>query len=262
MSKIILQNNANHLEISTFGSQILEWSHQKSPIFYTSSLPKRSGMPIMFPFCGPLKDNIFLKSGKEIAQHGFGRCVEWQSVCQEDNFVNLQLESKNLNPEYQEAYPYNFVADMFFKLDQNILTVSLNVENLGISPMPICAGFHPYFFVPKNLKKSLQIKELPEFDAQNLPWNDGVEAQFYQSPNQLTIDNISGYKITMTDQSSLTVGENTTPLPCDLMTVWAGEVADFVCVEPMSKSFDSINTNPILIPAGSFWKLEYSFEVS
>lgn len=262
MPTTTLQNRHHNIQINSFGAQILEWQYNNKPIFYTSSLLKRSGMPLMFPFCGPLKDNIFVQSGKTMNQHGFGRSVEWKNVYKQDDFVNFQLNSSDLDSNITEAYPYSFVADFFVKIGKdNKIIFSLNIENTGLVDLPVAPGFHPYFFVPQDSKNQLKIASIDKFNATLLPWSTGVKAQFYTNPNTLIIDNISGYKIQMTDQSSITIGDKTTKLPCDLMTVWAGEVADFVCVEPMSKEFNDINTNPILISAGAFYTLEYSFEV-
>jgi galactose mutarotase-like enzyme len=261
MPTLTLHNDKNHLEISTFGSQILEWKHLQKPIFYTTELQKRSGMPLMFPFCGPLKNGTLDSSGQKIAQHGFGRNLEWEIVHAQADFVNLQIQSQNLPQEFQEAYPYRYIVDFFVKLEQNQITVSLNIENCDLQNMPIAPGFHPYFFVPQSEKDSLKIPQIPEFRANLLPWSTGVEAQFYSNPTQITIDNISGFKVKMTDQSCLHIGEETQKIPCDLMTIWAGEVADFVCIEPMSKRFNSINVDPILIPAGAYYNLEYTLEI-
>ena len=268
MPTTTLQNTNHHIQVNSLGSQILEWTYKNKPIFYASSLLKRSGMPLMFPFCGPLKDGIFLSSGKPLAQHGFGRLVEWTQICGTANFINFQLDSSNLDTQTQEAYPYSFVADFFVKLggennqnSDNKVIFSLNIENTSLVDLPIAPGFHPYFYVRQETKPNLKITNLNGINSNLLPWSTGVEAQFYINPKELIINNISGYRVKMTDQSAMTIGDKTTSLPCDLMTVWAGEVADFVCIEPMSKKFDSINTNPILIPAGAFYALEYTFEI-
>ena len=262
-----LQNKNQKLTIDSFGSQILSWSTNNSPIFYISENPKRSGMPIMFPFCGPLKDGVFINSGHKIAQHGFARSVEWNFLDQEGNSkIRFILKSDSLDPSLRLAYPYDFQVIFEVELSDFGVKTSLVTTNFGEHKMPICPGFHPYFFVPQRQKQQLQIYSQQDsnfyFNAKLLPWETGVEAQFYPNPEIFEITLPSGKKIKVSDTSHI-VNSNTEMISkkCELLTVWAGEVADFVCIEPMTRPFNSINVDPILLGKNQEFALVYDFSL-
>jgi galactose mutarotase-like enzyme len=255
---INLQNSKNILSIDTLGAQILSWQTKVGqnfkPVFFSSNNPKRSGMPIMFPFCGPLKDNKFEFSNLEIPQHGFARIVDWTIKYSDENKVILVFNYMDLSDYYKLAYPFQFELNFVVELVDSGIKTTLEVHNWDTRSMPVCPGFHPYFFVEADDKDKLQISNT-RFKAKILPWSTGVDAQFFQNPKEFIIQSES-FNLECHDLSNLS-GES---IICDLLTVWAGEVADFVCIEPMSKRFNSINTDPILIPTEQTYSLSYNWQ--
>ena len=262
-----LSNHHQKLTIDTLGAQILSWQKlqnsnnsnaQPVNILVNSNNPKRSGMPIMFPFCGPLKDNVFQYSGQIIPQHGFARSSQFQLKSQTKNTITMSLQSQDLDPIWQVSYPFVFELLFEVKLFNSGIIVSLKLINQDNKDIPVSPGFHPYFAVEQKSKTNIKISNT-SFDAQLLPWFTGVEAQFLRNPSQYLIQT-NNWKLSCTDNSSLSCGGINQSLPCQLLTVWAGEVADFVCIEPMSQPFDSINTSPILVPVSGVYDLNYQFE--
>jgi galactose mutarotase-like enzyme len=257
----ILQSHNQTLNIESFGSQIMSWQLDSKAIFYTSDNPKRCGMPLMFPYCGPLKNGIFNISNLPMGQHGFGRSVEWDLSEKREDSITFQLLSKNLSQDLQATFPFEFEAQFTLQLLPTGIQVSLTTKNLGSSKMPVCPGFHPYFLVKQSLKDQLIIdSENFIFNTKNMPWDTGLEAQFYTNPKNFVVSLPEFGKLNFVDLSYLTTNGNKKELPCDLLTVWAGEVADFVCIEPMSKRFDSINQNPIWVEPGQEYCLKYEIE--
>jgi galactose mutarotase-like enzyme len=253
-----LQNSSQSLTIESLGSQIMSWQLDSQDIFYTSANPKRCGMPLMFPYCGPLKDGIFDISGKPLGQHVFGRVVDWKLGAQTVDSITFKLKSTDLDVANREAFPFEFEGIFGVSLLVDGIHFSLCTKNLGSSKMPIAPGFHPYFAIQNSLKDHLQIYSKNwKFNSKLMPWSTGLEAQFNPNPVEFEVEIPTLPKLLFKDLSYLSVAGKKVELPCDLLTIWAGEVADFVCIEPMSKRFDSINIDPIWVEPGGEYCLQY-----
>ena len=81
------------------GGLITEWSCRGKEIFYfdrerfaKKDKSVRGGMPILFPICGGLLDNVLpLPQGNFfMRQHGFARDVSWKLDCLND-FTGVRL---------------------------------------------------------------------------------------------------------------------------------------------------------------------------
>lgn len=261
-----LKNQNSTLKVNPLGAQILSWQVDSQNVLHSVSNPKRSGIPLMFPYCGPLKNGILNVSQKEMDQHGFGRNTHWNLKSQTNNSITFGHNTTDLALDVVEAFPYDFEAQYNIQLQPNGIEISLVTINLGVDKMPICPGFHPYFHIPHDLKSKLKIRSLTaspfDFHSEILPWDTGLEAQFNINPVEFEA-NIPGNGVfKFTDLCSIGLDNKKTKLPCDLLTVWAGEVGDFVCIEPMSKRFNSINTDPIWVNPGEHYSLKYSIQKS
>jgi galactose mutarotase-like enzyme len=256
-----IYTDKHQMNISSLGAQILSWKVDGKDVFASSDNHKRSGMPIMFPFCGPLVDNIFVKSGKKIGQHGFGRSVEWKVVEQTTNSIVFRLVNEDLDSETRVAFPFEFECLFEVLIANRFIEIELTTKNLGKTLLPVAPGFHPYFAVDRSQKEKITITASDpkfKFDSSILPWSTGVEAQFRTNPVDYIVQIPNQIQLNFEDLSTVeTKAGNFNKLPCDLLTIWAGEVGDWVCMEPMSKRFDSINNDPIDIEPNCKYSLKY-----
>ncbi len=254
-----LSNSSQQITVNSFGGQIISWQAKVrtdiQSIFYTSNNPKRSGMPLMFPFCGPLANGVFGYSNQLMPQHGFARNIDWKLESQNDTSLTLVLNYMDLESKWREAYPFQFELKLIVELLDDGLRTKLEVYNWDMHNLPVSPGFHPYFAIASESKDTLKITNT-RFDAKLLPWSTGVEAQFLSNPKEFMIQS-KNFNLSCSDESNIN-GKN---LVCDLLTVWSGEIGDFVCIEPMSQRFDSINTSPILIPSGEVYNLDYTWKI-
>ncbi|MCC5777506.1 aldose 1-epimerase [Nitratireductor sp. B36] len=72
--------------------------------------------------------------------HGEGWKSDWTVVERTDGSVTLEMEH-----EGNTRSPYTYRAEQRFMLDQNCLTITIEVENRGGDAMPFGLGLHPYF---------------------------------------------------------------------------------------------------------------------
>ena len=124
--------------------------------------------PILFPFCGRLKDGKHISKGQEYVfptQHGFARTMEHDFVAKTRDTLVLQLTD---TPETLAVWPWHFRLMSSFTLDGDVLHHTLTVENRDGEEMPFGIGYHPAFTLPFDDKHTYADYEL-RFDKLESP---------------------------------------------------------------------------------------------
>ena len=108
------------------------------------------GLPFLFPVCG----RHFLHGDKNRYQwgdhtltmplHGFAMRRKWQISDMCSNSIVMRLE---YDDETLALYPFYFTVELEYTLSTHQLTCKQRYFNQGSEPMPIYAGFHPYFIL-------------------------------------------------------------------------------------------------------------------
>ena len=103
--------------------------------------------PILFPYCGRLKNGAFTHNSVsyEGGGHGFARDMDHTLSEQGDDFVSLCLEANALT---MEKFPFAFKLVSTFRLDGCTLHHEISVHNDGDEEMPFSFGYHPGFNCP------------------------------------------------------------------------------------------------------------------
>ena len=116
--------------------------------------------PILFPYCGRLKDGKLEAKGKVYdctAQHGFARTATHRLVEQTDEKLVLELTESE---ETLAVFPWRFRLLSIFTLDGDTLNHTLQVENPGQEPLSFGIGYHPAFAIPFDDKHTYADYEL------------------------------------------------------------------------------------------------------
>lgn len=251
-----IQNEFNLLQVEAGSGQVVRWLHKNDDIFYTGNSLKRTGIPILFPFANPLNNNIFDYTGKEIAQHGFGRNCFWKTKSNNDKII-LTLTKKDLNLEMQQAYPFNFVCQIELILERQKLRYKLKIKNKDSKILPIAPGIHPYFKITHSDKKDLQISNLKKFDATKINWDDFKKEIFYEFLDDVLI--------IFPNHKMIEISQPTINKEFKHLVIWSSNPTEkdynFVCVEPFTRETNGINKNPILVKPNQTWQAEIIFTV-
>lgn len=117
-----------------------------------------SGIPILFPFPGRLKDGVLEWEGKtyELPQndragnaiHGFVHTRPWRTIAQTENSVTAEFVASVDDPSILEQWPADFQIRATYTLTGTTLSAVYEATNCGDAPLPCGLGTHPYFRVP------------------------------------------------------------------------------------------------------------------
>ena len=124
--------------------------------------------PILFPYCGKLKDGMLIHNGQSIsspAQHGFARTATHRLVCCDAEKICLELTD---SPETLAVFPWPFRLLSTFTLEQDTLHHTLTVENTGSQCLRFGIGYHPAFTIPFDGDHSISDYEL-RFEQEESP---------------------------------------------------------------------------------------------
>lgn len=247
-----LESNSRLEIVPEKGGIVTNWTIQGQKILYLDQerfknpqLSVRGGIPLLFPVCGNLPDNIFNYQEKQyiLKQHGFARDLPWQVINQSTNSsanITLSLES---NSETLKVYPFEFALQFTYKLIDNKLIIEQSYQNKSQEKMPFSVGFHPYFYCKDKSKLSL---EIPATQYHN---KSGDKTYSFDGKLDYSLDEID---IAFTDinQQKASFTDHKRHLKINLtysdlfstLVFWTVKDKDFICIEPWSSPRNSINT--------------------
>lgn len=245
--------NDSRLEIvPEKGGIVTNWKIQGQNILYLDqerfknpSLSVRGGIPVLFPICGNLPENIFYFEDKKyiLKQHGFARDLPWKVIGQSHSKSAKIILSLKSNQETLEVYPFEFELIFSYELLGKKLIIEQSYENKSNKKMPFSTGFHPYFYCGNKDKLKLNI---PATEYQNKTGDKTFSFDGnldYNSPEiDIAFTKLQGNKASFTDEKrDLTVKVKYDDFFSTLV-FWTLEGKEYICLEPWSSPRNSINT--------------------
>lgn len=247
-----LSSNSRLEIVPERGGIVTDWTIQGQKIFYLDKerfknpqLTVRGGMPILFPICGNLPDNLFIYQGKNysLKQHGFARDLSWQVVEQsiEDSAtITLMLES---DANTLKVYPFEFELKFTYQLRENKLIIAQSYHNKSEEKMPFSVGFHPYFFCGD--KQQLKL-DIPATEYRS---KEGDKSYIFTGELDYNLEEIDIAFTQLHDNKVKFIdGKRNLEIEihyCDLystLVFWTLKDKDFICVEPWSSPRNALNT--------------------
>ncbi len=188
----------------------------------------------------PLMANL---AGEPFPIHGDGWQRSWHVVSQSGHTLHLELNS-NQQP------PFDYHAELHYRLVNHCLEVALSVTHLGDKPAPYGIGLHPWFPRTADVRITAMAEGVWEVDkaqlpsewrrlAANNPWNFS-NAQALSEP---LIDNLftgwNGQAQLEWPESGVVLSINTVPAMSRYLVFSPNAHADFFCFEPVSHVVDA-----------------------
>lgn len=95
--------------------------------------------------------------------HGQGWLNPWRVIAASQDEATLEYE------HVSGEWPWSYVAQQHFKLDDTSLEIGLNCRNLSPAPMPCGLGQHPYFLCSAATRIATHVDDVWTIDEQVLP---------------------------------------------------------------------------------------------
>lgn len=234
------------------GGIITSWQVQGQKLLYLDaerfanpSLSVRGGIPILFPICGNLPDNIYTYKGQQysLKQHGLARDLPWEvadSNTQDQASLTLVLNS---NEQTRRVYPFDFQLAFTYQLLGNTLEIQQRYTNYSDEPMPFSSGLHPYFKTTDKARLQFGIPAT-EFQDQltksTHPFNGGFD--FAQDEIDVAFKYLSRQSASVVDASQGVQLQLEWDNNYSTLVFWTLKGKDFYCLEPWSAPRNALNT--------------------
>jgi galactose mutarotase-like enzyme len=260
----ILSDQANSTQLEVVperGGIITRWQVQGQELLYLDAerfthpeLTVRGGIPILFPICGNLPDNVYTYEGEHysLKQHGFARDLPWQvtapaqTPAQMPDQAQITLELSS-NDQTRQGYPFECHLAFTYELQAQALILKQQHTNLSNHPMPCSTGLHPYFSVadksqlqfeiPATQYQDQRIQAVQTFSGFDFA-SDEIDAAFRPLACQTArvIDQQRQLRLTLDYDSTYST-----------LVFWTIKGKDYYCLEPWSGPRNALNTGEDLV---------------
>ena len=159
----IIENEYLKVAVTTWGAQVKSVVRKSDGVEHMWQADKAVWgyhAPVLFPYCGRLKDGKLEVDGKiyeSPAQHGFVRTATHTLLRQTEQEIVLELTD---SPETLAIFPWKFRFLSTFRLEKDTLHHILTVENTDNAPFSFGIGYHPAFAMPFDSAHSFEDYEL------------------------------------------------------------------------------------------------------
>lgn len=121
--------------------------------------PSRSGIPVLFPFAGRIRESRYQWQGRayvitsagasdQHAIHGFVYTRPWRVIAQSEDAVTGAFQGSIDAPETAEDWPADYAIELTWRVSGQALEAQVAITNPGDVPLPFTFGLHPYFRLP------------------------------------------------------------------------------------------------------------------
>jgi galactose mutarotase-like enzyme len=237
---MIIKNSTLSVRINAFGAEVksilkdnMEYLWQSDPKYWGRS------SPILFPIVGRLLDDEYFYEGKnyKMTQHGFARDQVFELVENSETECTFLLKD---NEASLKMYPFKFNLLVNYKLHDNELIVSWEVENINEVDMYFQIGAHPAFNFVNGSYIDIN-KKTNKYELNGTPYIHNVQKDVDVHSIEITNDTFTKDALVYDniDKISLRDKDKRLVVKCEgfpFVGIWSKLVDDqnapFVCIEP------------------------------
>lgn len=247
-----LDNGILQLELTELGGEMASLKYKGLDVLYKGDGPYWKGKnPTLFPFISGYKGNEYILDNKAYSceKHGFIR----QSILETISETNKQITMRLTDNEYTHMrYPFKFQYEITYRLDNNKVIISYEIENKDEKEMPFTFGAHPGFIV-RNFDKTRLIFSNDK-EARLFKYQEGIEeiVPLGTYEGSKLLEDISKLETVMfkdIKSKDITLEMEEYSIKMDIsqfkyLAFWtANKESDFICVEPWISMNEIWNSN-------------------
>jgi galactose mutarotase-like enzyme len=251
MKKIELSNQTGKISaviLPDYGGTMAHLRLGDKDIFYLNEdMVKQSpilagGCPVLFPFSGGIKDDLYTINGKAYTMPVHGLVKNASFAVSQMSKSNVKLYATNSKAQKDANYPFDFCLELDYIINENSVTLAATVCNESETPMPHTFGWHPYFTATDKTAFSLRLpmREYLNYITDTIHASNGqpeilppIDNVYYNRTEGdiVILNQTDGYKAVVHMDEAYKI-----------ITVWSTLDA-FVCVEPWLGMPNAINTD-------------------
>lgn len=211
----------------------------------------RGGIPVLFPFGGPLRGDRFEAAGTTMKQHGFARSLPWTTDApslERGAAVTMRLRADDTT---RALYPFDFELAFTARLLDATLHLEQRFVNVGEKPMPIAPGLHPYFAIPDSAKARARVTTDATRGFDNVTKKDVA----ITGPLDLTAAELDVYLLDHRPRETRFVRPGMRDVLIrfgadqEALVVWTLRGKGYVCVEPWARTANALNEGRAILVA-------------
>jgi len=146
---MIIENNFLRIYTKELGAELTSIFNKQTQLehLWQAGAAWAKHAPVLFPIVGQLKNNTYFYNDKayHLDRHGFARTAIFKVHQQSAQQIIHRLTS---NQQTLQQYPFQFVFDIIYELNENSLVVEYKVENTDNKDLFFAVGAHPAFKIP------------------------------------------------------------------------------------------------------------------
>lgn len=268
---VTLDNGILKVKISAAGAEIQSVEKDGKNYIWRGDEKFWNGhAPVLFPYCGRIKDGKAIIDGKSyenLPSHGYAKRCEFEIVSAEKTQAAFYLEP---NDYIRSVYPYNLSLRVLFKLKGSALETYYIVENNGEKSAFFNVGCHETFALSDDIENySLLFEGLSEKVVStglnkgflsgitySLPLSEGgilpLDYKLFEdvekervggvySVGSLVCENLGCKRINLLKNGEEVLSVYTGDF--NHLVVWTMDGAPFIAIEPWNGLPDEFNSN-------------------
>jgi len=195
--------------------------------------------------------------------HGQGWRLPWTVVRSTASGATLMFEGGD------DEWPWRYRSEQYCQLRANALVMTLAVENLAQSPMPVMLGLHPYFSDAARAVLQASVPRVWETDDASLPIKETTtsSAWSFDTPRPIATVPLDHCFVDWDGSATILWPDRRVTLQatnCRHLHVYAPSGRDFFCLEPLSAPVGELNRgakNDSIVQPGQHYAIKVRFEV-
>ncbi|MBQ7924356.1 MAG: hypothetical protein IJ329_03520 [Clostridia bacterium] len=199
--------------------------------------------PLLFPVCGHFGVTV---DGKEypIKAHGFAKRETFLLKESGEDFLTFSLSA---NEETKKVYPFDFIFNVTYRIQENTLIIEYDVKNPSEKPLYFACGGHESFALDTNVDgyeiEFEKEEKLVHYYHDNGGYLSGETANygngkplplpidFLQNGATLIFKDILSRKVNLVRKGGKAIASVTFDGFSNLL-LWRSENAKYICIEP------------------------------
>lgn len=246
---ITLKNDRVELAVAEHGAEMRKMTLDGIDVLWSGDPAYWTGVaPLLFPFCGGLRDNKYTVGGKEYVmevKHGYARNTDFVLEKRTCNSITLLHTS---SAETHKSYPWDYELRVTYSIRGTAVEIDYEVKNTSDSTMYFSIGSHEAYACPEGIEDYdiifPQNEDLNAFELEGcLLKHNAVPVlknarvfplyEKYFSVDALVFKDIRSRAAKLRNRK--TGRELTVEFPgCRYLLLWTKPGAGYICIEPWS----------------------------